>query len=137
MARPGHAIICFVQYSEPEVDRRSCVVMAALCSSKEVSPKETEKIARSKSLEMLPMFIAAHIDRHRENSGKKILSSKKESQPIEKTLKKGLKFQEERYLSADDIYSRVTDKEFVLKSKCRASMKREFHLQQVSIPGLR
>ena len=62
MARPGHAIICFVQYSE--VDRRSCVVMAALCSSKEVSPKETEKIAWSKSLEMLPMFTAAHIERH-------------------------------------------------------------------------
>ena len=107
--------------------------MAALCSSKEVSPKETEEIAWSKSLEMLPMFTAAHIERHRENSGKKILSSKKESQPIEKTLKKGLKFQEERYLSADDIYSRVTDKVFVLKSKCRASMKREFHLQQVSL----
>ena len=107
--------------------------MAALCSSKEVSPKETEKIAWSKSLEMLPMFTAAHIERHRENSGKKILSSKKESQPIEKTLEKGLTFQEECYLSADDIYSRVTDKEFVLKSKCRASMKREFHLQKVSL----
>ena len=101
--------------------------MAALCSSKEVSPKEREKIAWHKSLEMLPMFTAAHIEHHRENSGKKILSSKKESQLIEKTLKK------ECYLSADDIYSRVTDKEFVLKSKCRASMKHEFHLQQVSL----
>ena len=50
-----------------------------------------------KSLEELPLFTIKEIDLHRQNSGK--------SAPIIKTLDRGRKFKEERYVSAD---SRIT-----------------------------
>ena len=39
-----------------------------------------------------------------------------------KTLKRGLKFQEERYLSSDTVYTKVFGNSFMVKAKCRASM---------------
>ena len=57
------------------------------------------------------------------------------SKPItKKTLERGLKFQEERYLSSDTVYTKVFGNSFMLKAKCRASMStREIHELDVSL----
>ena len=58
-----------------------------------------------KSVESLPAFSKKEIDEHRSKSGKRITDDT--SKPIKKTLKRGLKFQEERYLSSDTVYTKV------------------------------
>ena len=74
------------------------------------------------------MFTKRQIENHKDKSGKIKISSKKAGKPIQKTLKKGLKFKEERYLNADSVYAKIVGKEFLVKAKCRASMsKREVH----------
>ena len=83
-----------------------------------------------KSLEKMPVFTRSHIESHRQRSGKRKLSTGEDSQPVMKSLRRGTKFQEERYLSADDIYAFVDSKAgiFSVKGKCRASMsKKEIH----------
>ena len=88
----------------------------------------------SKSLESFPILEKVQTDKHKEKSGKRKLSSDKEGKPIEKTVKKWLEFKEERYLDADDIYTRCDDQQFYFKAKCRASMaKREVHGLTVSL----
>ena len=53
---------------------------------------------------------------------------------MNRTLKRGAKFQEERYLCSDHIFTQVRDGKFLIKSKCRASMsKREIHNQEVKL----
>ena len=88
-----------------------------------------------KSLKEFPVFGREQIEEHVKKSGKcTILSSNKESVPIAKTLKRGTRFQEERYLSSDDVYTRVTGQEFQIKSRCRASMStRDVHNQEVKL----
>ena len=55
-----------------------------------------------KSLKELPVFGREQIEEHVKKSGKRtILSSNKESVPTAKTLKRGTRFEEERYLSSD------------------------------------
>ena len=73
-----------------------------------------------KSLKSLPVFTRKEIDEHRNNSGKR--KADDVSKPIKKTLKRGLKFQEERYLSSDTVYTKVFGNSFMVKAKCRASM---------------
>ena len=51
----------------------------------------------SKSLENLPIFTRKHIDLHRDKCGKKKLKGGG-TVTVNKTLKRGAKFQEERYL---------------------------------------
>ena len=41
---------------------------------------------------------------------------------LKKTLKRSLKFQEERYLSSDTVYTLAFVNSFMVKAKCRASM---------------
>ena len=54
--------------------------------------------------------------------------------PIAKTLKRETRFQEERYLSSDDVCARVTGQEFQIKSRCRASMStQDVHNQEVNL----
>ena len=86
----------------------------------------------AKSLKELPVFGRKQIEEHVKKSGKRtVLSSNKESVPIAKTLKRGTRFQEERYMSSDDVYTRVTGQEFQIKSRCRASMStRDVHNQE-------
>ena len=53
---------------------------------------------------------------------------------LKKTLKRGLKFQEERYLSSDTVYPKVVSNSFMVKAKCRTSMStREIHDLEVSL----
>ena len=53
---------------------------------------------------------------------------------LKKTLKRGLKFQEERYLSSHTVYTKVFSNSFMVKAKCRASMStREIHDLEVSL----
>ena len=93
---------------------------------------ETEE-SWSKSLENLPIFTRKHIDLHRDKCGKKKLKGGG-TVPVNKTLKRGAKFQEERYLCSDHIFTQVRDGKFLIKSKCRASMsKREIHNQEVKL----
>ena len=75
------------------------------------------------------------MEEHVKKSGKRtVLSSNKESVRIAKTLKRGTMFQEERYLSSDDVYTRVTGQEFQIKSRGRASMStRDVHNQEVNL----
>ena len=85
-----------------------------------------------KSLKSLPVFTRKEIDEHRNNSGKR--KADDVSKPIKKTLKRGLKFQEERYLSSDTVYTKVFGNSFMVKAKCRASMStREIHELDVSL----
>ena len=86
----------------------------------------------SKSLKSLPVFTMKEIDEHRNNSVKRKASNV--SKPIKKTLKRGLKFQEERYLSSDTVFTKVFGNSFMVKAKCRASMSiREIHELEVSL----
>ena len=50
-----------------------------------------------------------------------------------KTLKCGSQFKEERYLSADTIFTGTSEEGFLVKSKCKASMKKEYHSQNVTL----
>ena len=85
-----------------------------------------------KSLKSLPVFTRKEIDEHWNNSGKR--KADDVSKPIKKTLKRGLKFQEERYLSSDTVYTKVFGNSFMVKAKCRASMStREIHELEVSL----
>ena len=53
---------------------------------------------------------------------------------LKKTLKRGLKFHEERYLSSDTVYTKVFSNSFMVKAKYRASMStREIHDREVSL----
>lgn len=81
---------------------------------------------------MLPQFTKKEIYLHWEKSGK--LKPEDISKPIKKTLKRGAKFLEERYLLSDTLYTKVFNNLFMVKSKCRASMSsREIHNLEVSL----
>ena len=95
-------------------------------------PQTAKDIPWCKSLKSLPVFTRKEIDEHRNNSGKR--KADDVSKPIKKTLKRGLKFQEERYLSSDTVYTKVFGNSFMVKAKCRASMStREIHELDVSL----
>ena len=53
-----------------------------------------------------------------------------------KTLRRGSQFKEERYrrkvLSADTIFTGTSEEGFLVKSKCKTSMKKEYHSQNVT-----
>ena len=63
----------------------------------------------------MPVFTLKEIEKHREKCGK--------GQAILKTSDRGRKFKNERYLSADDIFTKACPKHFMVRAKCRASMK--------------
>ena len=52
---------------------------------------------------------------------------------IIKTLDRGRKFKEERYLSADSVFTTVSENHFNVKAKCKASMKKEIRRVEVSL----
>ena len=73
-----------------------------------------------KLLKDLPRFTIREIELHRLNCGKTKDSA------IIKTLDRGRKFKEERYISADSIYTYIDSDFFYFKCKCKASMKKEY-----------
>ena len=81
-----------------------------------------------KSLCYLPTFTINEIEEHRLNSGKSPETA------IIKTLERGRKFKNKRYLSADSVYTlNVTVNYFFVKGQCKASMKKEKRSMEVSI----
>ena len=71
----------------------------------------------SKDLTHMPPFTIKEIEKHRVNSGKNTGIS------VIKTLDRGKKFKEERYISSDSIYTSFDENSFFVKGVCRASMK--------------
>ena len=80
-----------------------------------------------KSLEFLPVFTRPEIDNHMNKCGK--LKGK----TIKKTLVRGLKFKQERYISTDSLFTTQTLKHFIAKCTCRASMKKMIRKMQIYI----
>ena len=72
-----------------------------------------------KSLAFLPQFTIKELEQHRLNSGKTPDSA------IIKTLDRGRKFKNERYLSSDSIFTKWDGNNFHVKCQCKASMKKE------------
>lgn len=72
-----------------------------------------------KSLSLLPAFTIKEIEEHRLRSGKTPESS------IIKTLDRGRKFKNERYLTSDSVSTKWDEQCFYLKCQCKASMKKE------------
>ena len=67
----------------------------------------------------MPLFGVKNIESHRINSGKTPGTA------IIKTLERGEKFKEERYVSADTIFTCWGTENFNIKAFCKASMKKE------------
>ena len=72
-----------------------------------------------KSLEMLPQFTIKEIEQHRQLSGKTPESA------IIRTLDRGRKFKNERYISSDSIFTKCDKGVFYVKGHCKASMKQK------------
>ena len=67
----------------------------------------------------LPRFTINDIELHRLNSGKT------PELAITKTLDRGRKFKEERYISSDYIFTHADENYFYIKGQCKASMRPE------------
>ena len=89
------------------------------------SSNNVENPSWGKSLKEMPLFSIKEIEIHRQASGK--------GNAIIKTLDRERKFKEERYLSADFLFTRVADDHFNVKAKCKASMKKEIREVEVSL----
>lgn len=101
-------------------DITSCMKID-LIKSTQKSPEKRSKqtdFSWGKSLDYLPIFTRREIENHVKKCGK----SKGKS--IIKTSVRGLKFQSERYLSADSLFTSWTETKFIIKCQCKASMKR-------------
>ena len=72
----------------------------------------------SKSLKFLPKFTIKEIEKHRLSGGKQ------KGTAISKTLHRGRKFKEERYISSNKIYTKREGTKFIIKGQCKASMKK-------------
>ena len=86
-----------------------------------------ENIQWGKSLSEMPTFTIKEIESHRKESGKR------HGRPIIKTLDRGKKFKDERYLSADSIFTSLGRNGFFIKAKCKASMKKEVRNVNVTL----
>jgi len=88
--------------------------------------EKNEQESWSKSLKELPLFTIKEIERFRIHSGKNKHS-------IIKTIERGRKFKEERYITSGDIFTKVNKNTITIKGKCKASMKKEFRNMYVII----
>ena len=79
-----------------------------------------------KSLADMPLFTIKEIELHRQSSGKFGVS-------IIKTLDRGRKFKDERYISADTLFTASLRNDFYVKCKCKSSMKKEFRSVEVAL----
>ena len=80
-----------------------------------------------KLLKDLPRFTIREIELHRLKCGKTPESA------IIKTLDRGRKFKEERYISADSIFTYVDKDHFYVKCKCKASMKKDMRTVYIQL----
>ena len=72
-----------------------------------------------KSLINIPLFGLREIECHRLKSGKNPDSA------IIKTLDRGRKFKQDRYISADSVFSKEEGKQIKFKAVCKTSMKKD------------
>ena len=86
-----------------------------------------EEITWGKSLVEMPAVTIKEIEAHRVNSGKSTGGA------IIKTLERGRKFKEERYITADSIFTAVQGQAFLVKATCKASMKNELCQVKLSL----
>ena len=93
----------------------------------EKSQQNSEEIEWSKTLVGMPTFTIKEIEKHRQ------LSGKIQGLPITKTLVRGRKFKEERFLTADSIYTTTAKNLFKVKDLCKASMKKDLRKVFASI----
>ena len=106
--------IFFVQIIDDEIE---------IVIKNKVNQREKEW---GKCLKEMPVFTIRKIENHRIKSGKS-------SSAIMKTTDRGKRFEEERYLSADDAFVANTEIIFYVKGECKASMKRETRSMEVGI----
>ena len=86
-----------------------------------------EDLTWGKSLEFLPVFTRREINLHVGKCGKR------KNLTIKKTLERGLKFKEERYISSESLFTARTLKNFIAKATCRASMKKMYRQVEIYI----
>ena len=94
-------------------------VVANFIYEHEKSQQNSEEIKWSKTLVSMPTFAIKEIEKDRE------LSGKIQGLLITKTLDRGRKFEEERFLTADSIYTTRTKNLFKVKGLCKASTKKD------------
>ena len=75
----------------------------------------------------MPLFTIKEIEMHRQESGKD------HGGPILKTLDRGRKFKDERYISADSVFTAVKENSFFIKGTCKASMKKDLRCIKISL----
>ena len=75
----------------------------------------------------MPFLTIKEIEANLQNSGKD------QGGPILKTLERGRIFMEERYISADSVYTAVQDDHFLVKGSCKASMKSELRTIRLNL----
>ena len=80
-----------------------------------------------KSLLKMPVFTLKEIENHRKNSGKG------KGVAIIKTLDRGRRFKDKRYITADSILTSSRSPLFLVKAKCKASMKNEYRNIKVTL----
>ena len=66
----------------------------------------------------MPLFAIKEIEEYRLKSGK-------QGKALIKTINRGKKFMERRYLVRDSIYVKKSKGNSIIKARCKASMKRE------------
>ena len=94
---------------------------ANMCSS------NSDGVSWGKSLTNMPAVTIKEIEIHRQHSGKG------KAGPVLKTLERGRKFKEERYITADSIFTSTQDEVFHVKATSKASMKNEFRQIRLSL----
>ena len=80
-----------------------------------------------KSLAEMPPMTIKEIEAHRKNSGKG------SGGPVMKTLERGRRFKEERYITADSVFTAVQGPTFLVKATCKASMKNEYRQVKLNL----
>ena len=85
------------------------------------------EIKWGKSLMQMLFLTIKEIEDHRQNSGKD------HGGPILKTIERGRKFMEERYISADSVSTAVQDDHFLVEGSCKASMKKELRTIRLNL----
>ena len=103
------------------------IEMAAANTRSDMNAAVNMDISWVKSLEMLPQFTIKEIEQHRQLSGKTPESA------IIKTLDRGRKFKNERYITSDSIFTKCDKGIFYVKGLCKASMKKQILMSCVML----
>jgi len=106
------------------------ITSVPVASSTKTSTSASPAKDWGKSITSLPIFGLKEIEIHRKKSGKTPETA------IIKTLNRGRRFKEERYISADSIFCKESTDRLLFKCVCKASMKKEMRNVNVEIDKL-